>query len=63
MIYTETEYKNARDRLQQSRQILQRQREQLEEVGLSEAEVERALGPLISLRDQRREEVEAYERT
>lgn len=63
MTYTETEYKNARDRLQQSQQILQRQREQLEEVGLSEAQVERALGPLISFCDQRREEVEAYERT
>lgn len=61
MICTETEYKNARDRLQQTRQILQRQRERLEETGLSEAEVERALGPLISFRDQRREEVNAYE--
>jgi hypothetical protein len=61
MIYTETEYKNARDRLQQSRQMLQRQREQLEEAGLSETEVERARGPLISFRDQRREEVKAYE--
>lgn len=37
-------------------------RDSLEEAGLSEAEVERALGLLISFRDQRREEVDAYER-
>jgi len=62
MIYTETKYKNARHRLQKTRQILQRQREKLEETGLSEAEVERALGPLISFCNQRREEASAYER-
>jgi hypothetical protein len=62
MICTETEYKNIQETLQQIRQILQRQQERLEETGLSEAEVERALGPLISFRDQRRDEVEACER-
>jgi ribosome-binding protein aMBF1 (putative translation factor) len=62
MIRTETEYKNAQERLEQEKETLQRQRERLEEMDLSEEEVERALGPLISFRDQLREEIETYER-
>lgn len=62
MIRTETEYKNAQERLARERETLQRQREQLEEMDLSEAEVERGLGPLISFRDQLLEEIETYER-
>jgi len=62
MIRTETEYRNAQERLEQERETLQRQREQLEEMDLGEEEVERALGPLISFRDQLREEIETYER-
>jgi len=62
MIRTETEYKNAQERLEQEKETLQRQREELEEMDLSEEEVERALGPLISFRDQLREEIETYER-
>ena len=57
MIRTETEYKNAQKRLEQEKETLQDQREQLEEMDLSEKEVERALGPLISFRDQLREEI------
>jgi len=62
MIRTETEYKNAQERLEQEKETLQRQREELEEMDLSEEEVERALGPLISFRDQLREGIETYER-
>jgi ribosome-binding protein aMBF1 (putative translation factor) len=62
MIRTETEYKNAQERLARERETLQRQREQLEEMDLSEAAVERGLGPLISFRDQLLEEIETYER-
>jgi len=39
----------------------QRQREQLEETGLSAKEVERALAPRISFRDQFREKIETCE--
>jgi ribosome-binding protein aMBF1 (putative translation factor) len=62
MIRNETEYKNAQERLEQEKETLQHQREQLEEMDLSDEEVERALGPLISFRDQLREEIETYER-
>jgi len=62
MIRTEAEYKNAQEKLDQEQETLQRQREQLEEMDLSEEEVERALEPLISFRDQLREETETYER-
>jgi len=62
MIRTEAEYKNAQEKLDQEQDTLQRHREQLEEMDLSEEEVERALEPLISFRDQLREEIETYER-
>lgn len=62
MIRTQAEYKNAHDRLENEQETLQRQRAQLEEMDLSEEEVERALQPLISFRNQLREEIEAYER-
>jgi len=62
MIRTETEYRNAQERLEQERETLHRQREQLEEMDLLEEEVKRALGPLISFQDQLREEIETYER-
>ena len=61
MIRTETEYKNVQERLEQEKETLQDQREQLEEIDLSKEEVERALGPLISFRDQLREEIEICE--
>ena len=62
MIRTDAEYRNAQEKLQQERETLQRQREQLEEMDLSEEEVERALEPMVSFRDQLREEIETYER-
>jgi ribosome-binding protein aMBF1 (putative translation factor) len=62
MIRTEAEYKNAQEKLDQEQDTLKRQREQLEEMDLSKEEVERALEPMISFRDQLREEMETYER-
>jgi ribosome-binding protein aMBF1 (putative translation factor) len=61
MIRTEAEYKNAQEKLDQEQETLQRQREQLEEMDLSDEEVERALEPMISFRNQLREEIETYE--
>jgi ribosome-binding protein aMBF1 (putative translation factor) len=61
MIRTEAEYKKAQEKLDQERETLRRQREQLEEMDLSEEEVERALEPMVSFRDQLREEIETYE--
>jgi ribosome-binding protein aMBF1 (putative translation factor) len=61
MIRTEAEYKNVQEKLDQEQETLQRQREQLEEMDLSEEEVERALEPMISFRDQLQEEIETCE--
>jgi len=61
MIRTDAEYKKAQEKLDQEQETLQRQREQLEEMDLSEEEVERALEPMVSFRDQLREEIETYE--
>jgi ribosome-binding protein aMBF1 (putative translation factor) len=62
MIRTDAECKKAQEKLDQEQETLQRQREQLEEMDLSEEEVERALEPMISFRDGLREEIEIYER-
>lgn len=62
MIRTDAEYKKAQEKLRQEKETLQRQREQLEEMDLSEEEVQRALEPIISMRDGLREEIETYER-
>ncbi|TQE96694.1 MAG: helix-turn-helix transcriptional regulator [Spiribacter salinus] len=62
MIRTEAEYRKAQERLKQDAETIQMQREHLKELNFSGKEVERALGPMISFRDQLREEVETYER-
>jgi hypothetical protein len=61
MIRTEAGYKSAQEKLDQEQETLQRQREQLKVMDLSEQEVERALEPMISFRDQLREEIVTYE--
>ena len=61
MIRTDAEYKKAQEKLDQEQETLQRQREQLQDMDLSEEEVERALEPMISFRDGLREEIETYE--
>ena len=62
MIRTEAEYRRAQERLEQEAETIQRQRQQLKDMDLSDEEVERALAPMISFRDQLREEVDMYER-
>jgi DNA-binding Xre family transcriptional regulator len=62
MIRSEKEYREALDRLKQDEEVLALQREKLEEMGLSEEEVGRALEPMLSFRSQLEEEVEWFER-
>ena len=62
MIRNEREYKEALSRLERDREIIEAQRLALVERGLSEKEVERALGPILSLDAQLEEEVEYYEK-
>jgi DNA-binding Xre family transcriptional regulator len=62
MIRSEKEYREALDRLKQDEEVLALQREKLEEMGLSEEEVGRALEPMLSFRAQLEEEVEWFER-
>ena len=47
MIRTDAEYKKAQKKLDHQQETLQRQREQLQDMDLSEEEVERALEPMI----------------
>lgn len=56
MIRTEAEYRTTQERLEQDAKTIQMQREQLEEMELSDEEVERALE--ISFRDPLRDHVE-----
>ena len=62
MIRNEREYKEALSRLERDREVIAAQRRALVEHGLSEEEVNRGLGPLLSFRAQLEEEVEWYER-
>lgn len=62
MIRTEAAYERAQTRLDHEAETLQQQRAQLEAMDLSEREVQRALEPLHSFRDQLQEEIETYER-
>jgi ribosome-binding protein aMBF1 (putative translation factor) len=62
MIRTDAEYRRALRRLDEEAETTQRQREQLEDMDLSGGEVERALQPTVSFREQLKEEVEVYER-
>lgn len=62
MIRNEREYKEALSRLEKDRKVLEAQRRALAESGMSEEEVERGLGPMLSFRAQLEEEVEWYER-
>ena len=62
MIRSEKEYREALDWLKQDEEVLALQREKLEEMGLSEEEVGRALEPMLSFRAQLGEEVEWFEK-
>jgi DNA-binding Xre family transcriptional regulator len=62
VIRSEKEYREALERLRQDEEVLALQKKKLEELGLSEEEVRRALEPMLSFRAQLEEEVEWYER-
>ena len=62
MIRNEREYKEALSRLERDNEAIAAQKRALLESGLSEEEVERGLGPLLSFRAQLKEDVEWYER-
>ena len=58
MIRNEKEYKEARARLERDEEAIAAQRQALVGRGLSDKEVERALGPVLSFRAQLEEEME-----
>ena len=60
MIRTDAEYRRALQRLAQEDETLRAQREHLAGLDLTDEEVERAMQPLLSVRAQLAEEVEAY---
>jgi DNA-binding XRE family transcriptional regulator len=62
MIRSEQEYRKALERLEQDLVVLEKQKTQLEELGLKGEELTRALQPIQSFHEQLREEVEMYER-
>lgn len=62
MIKTENEYQECLKRLEQDLEVIKQQRHALEEMGLPEDQVARALEPSYSFHEQLKEEVEWYER-
>ena len=62
MIRNEREYREALSRLKRDGEVITNQRRALVESCLSEEEVDRGLGPLLSFQAQLEEEVEWYER-
>lgn len=62
VIKTESEYKAMVQRLQEDLEAIEKQRTVLSEMGLSAAEVERALEPSLTFHEQLKEEVIYYER-
>jgi len=62
MIRTEKEYQKMLQRLDQDLEFIQKQRENLEQMRLTEDQVNRAMEPALSFHEQLKEEVEYYER-
>ncbi len=62
MIRNDNEYREAAQRLAEERERLGKHRKRLKDMGLSAAELKRALDPLRSFHAQLAEEVESYER-
>lgn len=62
MIRTDKEYKGLKQRMSKAEELLKNQRKHFQSLGLSKAEVERALAPTISFQKQQLEELEFYER-
>ena len=63
MLRTESEYKEALKRLEQDKNVIALQRENLKQIpSLTEEEIERVIQPSLCFYDQLNEEVEAYEK-
>jgi len=62
MIRNESEYNEAFERVAQETTRLKMERAKLQEMGLSNEEIKRALDPMRSFHEQLKEEVESYER-
>jgi DNA-directed RNA polymerase specialized sigma subunit len=62
MIRTETEYQEAQRRLKEGERHMNAQRAELEKLDLSKAEIRRGMAPLLTFREQLREELQSYER-
>ncbi len=62
MIKTEAEYQECLKRLEEDRKIIRAQQEKLEELNLSQDQIELAMDPVLSFNAQLKEEVEWYER-
>ncbi len=62
MIRTESEYREAKKRLEQDLEVIAHQREAFRKAGLTESEVEFALEPALSFHAQLAEEVTWYEK-
>ncbi len=62
MIRTETEYREALERLAAEEVRVEDMRKHLKARGLKKSETKRVLDPLLSFHSQLREEVDAYER-
>lgn len=61
MIRTDAEYRRALKQLEQDAATVKVQREHLESIGITGEQLERAMQPMVSFREQLKEEVEAYE--
>ncbi len=62
MIRNENEYREAVTRLDEEQKRIEAQKAQLEKMGLSPADVKRAIDPIQSFHLQLQEEVESYQR-
>ena len=62
MIKNEREYQEVITRIEQDKEVIKKQRESLDELGLNSEEINRALEPMLSFHQQLVEEVEWYER-
>ncbi|AGK96627.1 helix-turn-helix domain-containing protein [Clostridium pasteurianum] len=62
MIKTDKDYQNAITKLREDIKLINKQKEELYKLELTDEQVARAVEPLISFHEQLREEVEYYER-
>lgn len=61
MIRTESEYRKAKQQLEREAEFIAQQRAHLEGIGLTAEQIEHALQPVVSFREQLKEEVATYE--